>query len=71
LGFPGYFGLLNKVIPEFLLNLSPGKRAEIRSMEKSAKVLVTGGTGFVAMQVILQLLQQGYNNVWVFTGSSS
>jgi len=30
-------------------------------MENSTTVLVTGGTGFVAMRIILQLLQQGYN----------
>lgn len=30
-------------------------------MEKSDAVLVTGGTGFVGMQIILQLLQKGYN----------
>lgn len=29
-------------------------------MEKKETVLVTGGTGFVAMQIILQLLQKGY-----------
>lgn len=30
-------------------------------MENSETVLVTGGTGFVGMQIILQLLQKGYN----------
>ena len=30
-------------------------------MEKTDTVLVTGGTGFVGMQIILQLLQKGYN----------
>ncbi len=30
-------------------------------MANSDPVLVTGGTGFVAMQIILQLLQKGYN----------
>lgn len=30
-------------------------------MSNSETVLVTGGTGFVAMQIILQLLQKGYN----------
>lgn len=29
-------------------------------MEKKETVLVTGGTGFVAMRIILQLLQKGY-----------
>jgi len=29
-------------------------------MEEKATVLVTGGTGFVARQIILQLLQKGY-----------
>jgi nucleoside-diphosphate-sugar epimerase len=29
-------------------------------MEKKETVLVTGGTGFVAMQVVLQLLEKGY-----------
>lgn len=29
-------------------------------MENTERVLVTGGTGFVAMRIILQLLQQGY-----------
>ena len=30
-------------------------------MSNSETILVTGGTGFVAMQIILQLLQKGYN----------
>ena len=30
-------------------------------MENKETVLVTGGTGFVAMRIILQLLQKGYN----------
>lgn len=30
-------------------------------MKNSETVLVTGGTGFVGMQIILQLLQKGYN----------
>jgi uncharacterized protein YbjT (DUF2867 family) len=30
-------------------------------MKKSETVLVTGGTGFVGMQIIFQLLQKGYH----------
>jgi nucleoside-diphosphate-sugar epimerase len=40
-------------------------------MENSAKVLVTGGSGFVAMRVILQLLQQGYKVCTTIRNSSS
>ncbi len=44
---------------------------ELCTMENSTNVLVTVGTGFVGMRIILQLLQQGYSVRTTVRNSSS